>query len=59
MAEESEINRQIRNHVIFTYAKEALKNVNNSTSIDVLVVKIITRVGVIMIWLTVDFPNQI
>ena len=25
MAEESEINRQIRNHVIFTYAKEALK----------------------------------
>jgi len=24
MAEESEINRQIRNHVIFTYAKEAL-----------------------------------
>ena len=25
MAEESEINRQIRNHVISTYAKEALK----------------------------------
>jgi hypothetical protein len=25
MAEESKINRQIRNHVIFTYAKEALK----------------------------------
>ena len=25
MAEETEINRQIRNHMIFTYAKEALK----------------------------------
>ena len=25
MVKESEINRQIRNHVIFTYAKEALK----------------------------------